>query len=321
MDVPIPPLPALPGQAIKSASLRLLHARQTRGVLLAHVLALRRLRSDRAKYGSSMTTGRHRLHALRAMCANPAMPPAVRVCRMSRPMNDPGLDVGVVIRLAGIVLFLSSPFQERAQEGTMSGKFRAVISVLALALMCAGGATAEGPGGSPAVAGLAAIGTAFTYQGQLQSGGAPVNDTCDFQFSLWDAAGSGTPPTGGNQAGALQPAPSIPVSNGLFAVRLDFGSGAFAGEARWLQTAVRCPAGGGAYTTLAPAPGADPRSLCDVQPGFEPAFPEGDQQSGQGLLGQERWRRRRGITAIERQWPGARGLRRRHRGRGVFRYQ
>jgi hypothetical protein len=42
------------------------------------------------------------------------------------------------------------------------------------------------------------------------------------------------------------------VSNGLFAVRLDFGSGIFTGEARWLQTAVRCPAGSGTYTTLAP---------------------------------------------------------------------
>ena len=134
----------------------------------------------------------------------------------------------------------------------MFGKLIAIVSVLALAVICAGGATVEGAGASPAAGVLSQIGTAFTYQGQLQSGGAPVNDNCDFEFSLWDAAGSGTPPTGGNLVGSPQPAPNIPVSNGLFAVEVDFGSGAFAGEARWLQTSVRCPAGSGEYTTLAP---------------------------------------------------------------------
>jgi hypothetical protein len=134
----------------------------------------------------------------------------------------------------------------------MFGKGTTVILVLALALICAVGATAEGTGTSPAAGVLASIGTAFTYQGQLQSGGTPVDSDCDFVFSLWDAVGSGSPPTGGNQVGSFQPAPNIPVTNGLFAVRLDFGSDAFRGEARWLQTAVRCPAGGGDYTTLAP---------------------------------------------------------------------
>jgi hypothetical protein len=134
----------------------------------------------------------------------------------------------------------------------MFGKVTAVISVLALALICAVGATAAGTGAGPAAGVLASIGTAFTYQGQLQSGGAPVNEDCDFMFSLWDAAGSGSPPAGGNQVGSTQPAPNTPVINGLFAVRLDFGSSAFRGQARWLQTAVRCPAGSGDYTTLAP---------------------------------------------------------------------
>ena len=44
--------------------------------------------------------------------------------------------------------------------------------------------------GAPAFA----LGTAFTYQGQLQQGGAPADGSCDFQFSLWDALGSGAPP-------------------------------------------------------------------------------------------------------------------------------
>lgn len=99
------------------------------------------------------------------------------------------------------------------------------------------------------------IGSAFTYQGQLKSAGAPVNGGCDFQFSLWNAAGSGSPPTGGAQIGATQILTAT-VTSGLFTVVLnagnEFGGSAFTGEARWLQVAVRCPAGSGAYTTLSP---------------------------------------------------------------------
>jgi hypothetical protein len=90
------------------------------------------------------------------------------------------------------------------------------------------------------------VGTAFTYQGQLKSGGLPVTDTADFQFTLWDAL------AGGSQIGAMIPVNGKSVTNGLFTVTLDFGAGAFAGNARWLEIAVRSPAGGGAYQTLSP---------------------------------------------------------------------
>jgi hypothetical protein len=89
-------------------------------------------------------------------------------------------------------------------------------------------------------------GSAFTYQGRLTSGGAPVNGTCDFQFSLFDAASAGT------QIGSTQPATNVSVMNGLFTVAIDFGGGAFNGLARWLEIGVRCPAGSGSYTTLSP---------------------------------------------------------------------
>ncbi|MGA9349147.1 MAG: hypothetical protein WBW48_10125 [Anaerolineae bacterium] len=148
----------------------------------------------------------------------------------------------------------------------MKGR-RTLISVLALLLTLAVGLSqAEGPaapsgapGNVPALAplgtaasalrqgsGQAPLSTTFTYQGQLRQGGSPVNGTCDFQFSLWDAA------SGGAQIGTTQTATSVTVSNGLFTVQLDFGSAAFTGDARWLEIAVRCPAGSGSYTTLTP---------------------------------------------------------------------
>jgi len=101
--------------------------------------------------------------------------------------------------------------------------------------------------------GAAAIGTAFTYQGQLEQSGSPGTGPCDFRFMLFDTAGSGSPPTGGNQIGNAAAAGDVQVSNGLFTLPLDFGAAAFnTGSDRWLQIAVRCPAGNGSYQTLAP---------------------------------------------------------------------
>jgi hypothetical protein len=90
-----------------------------------------------------------------------------------------------------------------------------------------------------------AQGTAFTYQGRLESGGAPANGSYDLQFALYDAA------SGGSQVGAILTKTATAVSNGLFTVTLDFGAGAFTGADRWLEIAVR-PSGGGAFTTLSP---------------------------------------------------------------------
>jgi trimeric autotransporter adhesin len=123
----------------------------------------------------------------------------------------------------------------------MSGVNRAGLS-LALSVVVAVA--------SPAVS--HALGSAFTYQGQLQQSGLPADGTCDFQFSVWDAAGSGSPPSGGGQMGPTFPVANQVVSNGLFTVALNFGDGIFTGNDRWLQVAVRCPAGSGAYTTLSP---------------------------------------------------------------------
>jgi len=58
------------------------------------------------------------------------------------------------------------------------------------------------------------LGTAFTYQGQLKQGGAPLEGAADFQFTLWDAAGSGNPPTGGTQVGGVQAINALLVTAG-----------------------------------------------------------------------------------------------------------
>jgi len=106
---------------------------------------------------------------------------------------------------------------------------------------------------SPAPAGLAPaadIGAGFTYQGFLQDNGVPVEGACDFSFAIYDAA------TEGNQLGATQEEDGVPVSSGRFTVQLDVIAGfeepLFNGAERWLELSVRCPAGDGEYTTLAP---------------------------------------------------------------------
>jgi hypothetical protein len=78
--------------------------------------------------------------------------------------------------------------------------------------------------------------TAFTYQGQLQQDGAPVDDTCDFRFLLYDQ------PTGGSQIGNTQTISDVQVVAGYFDVALDFGSSVFDGAPRYLDIAVRCGA-------------------------------------------------------------------------------
>jgi hypothetical protein len=141
---------------------------------------------------------------------------------------------------------------------------RNLVTLLALALLLAlavGPGLAQGPT-PPDTTGVtastllgASLGTGFTYQGQIKNASGPVNSTCDFQFTLWDDAGSGSPPAGGNQIGLVQTTTGVSVTNGLFTVQLngggEFGGNAFNGDARWLQIAVQC-AGDPGYTTLSP---------------------------------------------------------------------
>ncbi len=91
---------------------------------------------------------------------------------------------------------------------------------------------------------ISAQSTEFTYQGRLLDNGLPPTATYDFEFRLFDSL------VGGMQQGGTQTVPGVAVTNGIFTVRLNFGN-QFTGSARFLDISVR-PAGGGAYTQLAP---------------------------------------------------------------------
>ncbi|MCO5053418.1 MAG: tail fiber domain-containing protein [Verrucomicrobiae bacterium] len=110
-----------------------------------------------------------------------------------------------------------------------------------------------------------AQGTAFTYQGRLDSGGAPYNGSAEFQATLWDAA------TSGSQVAANNPtAVVVGVTNGLFTLPLDFGAN-FPGANRWLQLEVRTSIG--SFTTLTPRQTLTPTPYALTAAGLSGSLP------------------------------------------------
>ena len=88
-------------------------------------------------------------------------------------------------------------------------------------------------------------GTAFSYQGRLNTGGGPANGSYDLTFALFNSS------SGMGQVGATLTNLNLGVTNGLFLVTLDFGSGIFTGANLWLQIGVRTN-GAASFTTLLP---------------------------------------------------------------------
>jgi len=66
-----------------------------------------------------------------------------------------------------------------------------------------------------ALRGETPLGTGFTFQGKLKESGVPLDGTVYLQFTLWDAAGSGDPPTGGIRIGDVQEIRAVGVTAGL----------------------------------------------------------------------------------------------------------
>jgi hypothetical protein len=90
----------------------------------------------------------------------------------------------------------------------------------------------------------APLGSAFTYQGNLDFNGSPANGNFDFQFALYTAA------TGGTALDTITLSTQS-VSAGLINESLDFTDIPFNGQALWIEVRVR-PSGGSSYTTLTP---------------------------------------------------------------------
>jgi hypothetical protein len=164
------------------------------------------------------------------------------------------------------------------------------VLLAAAAMVAATPVLAQGP-----------LGDSITYQGELRSGGSVVNGTADFQFRLFTA------PSGGSQVGATLGANAIAVVDGRFTVALDFGA-VFDGNQRYLEIAVRSPAGGGSFTTLTgrqELKGA-PYAIYAKNPGPQgpqgpegPAGPQGPQgpQGPAGPAGTTQWSGLTGIPA------------------------
>src|ERR1035438_5768003 len=110
--------------------------------------------------------------------------------------------------------------------------YKLALALLALSTIIAHPSTAR------------AQGTAFTYQGRLNSSGSPVNGSYDLTFALFSVS------SGAGQVGNTVTNTATLVSNGLFTATVDFGAN-FSGADRWLEIGVRTN-GGGSFATLSP---------------------------------------------------------------------
>lgn len=88
--------------------------------------------------------------------------------------------------------------------------------------------------------------TEFTYQGKLVDSSLPAAGNYDLRFALYDSA------SGGSQIGTTITRPSVPVTNGIFTVQLDFlAAASFDGSPRWIEIFVR-RTGDPTFTLLGP---------------------------------------------------------------------
>ena len=90
-----------------------------------------------------------------------------------------------------------------------------------------------------------ASGEPFAFQGQLNNAGSPANGIFDLEFMLYSVD------IGGTQIGQTITIEDQVVTNGVFAVDLDFGD-AFDGTERWIEMSVRDGDSMDVFTELTP---------------------------------------------------------------------
>lgn len=153
----------------------------------------------------------------------------------------------------------------------------AVLASIALVPVATAFGNGGDPGFSQSIEAATALGNGFAYQGRLTDSGNPANGSYDLRFVLYDAE------VGGSQIGQTVSLSSVPVTNGLFTVTLDFGTSTatatatatgsaspspsatatavsvnvWDGNARWIEIAVRT-AGSSSYTVLSPRQAVNP---------------------------------------------------------------
>lgn len=123
----------------------------------------------------------------------------------------------------------------------MTRTLRPATSTLLAALTLAAGLAM-----TPQLASAEPLGTTTTYQGQLKNNGQIFSGQADIEFRVFDAA------IGGAQVGGTQTFLGVQVNGGLFTIPVNFGSGVFAGDARFIQISFRVSGSGNAYTPVLP---------------------------------------------------------------------
>jgi len=83
-----------------------------------------------------------------------------------------------------------------------------------------------------------AQGTGFTYQGLLDTAGAPANGAFSVSFTLYGSS------TGGTLLAGPVTNTAVVFTNGLFSTLVDFGPGVFTGGSNWLAIAIQTNSGG-----------------------------------------------------------------------------
>lgn len=122
----------------------------------------------------------------------------------------------------------------------------ALIAVLALLIMSAGGVNSQESVSTEITASTGAVASAISYQGRLvhPTTGAPLSGTYDLEFTFWSLS------DGGSQIGATIPRNAQLITNGLYSTQLEVDPANINGQELWLQIRVRTT--GGTWETLTP---------------------------------------------------------------------